>query len=83
MAKAKTANDKITIHCDGTYTPSGGVSINPGGIVQFEVEFCPNTNTCYIPFGKITFKQVARTPKTGSGTIKVGSGGSSSKKRRK
>ena len=82
MAKTKTATNKITIHCDGTYTPSGGVSINPGGVVKFEVEFCPNTNTCFIPFGEITFKQVNRTPKTGVPTIKVGSG-PSSKKRRK
>jgi hypothetical protein len=82
MAKPKAGSNKITIHCDGTYTPSGGVSINPGGIVQFDVEFCPNTNTCYIPFGEIAFENVTRTTKTGVPTIKVGSG-PSSKKRRK
>lgn len=82
MGRAKTASNKITINSNGTYSPTGGVSINPGGIVQFDVKYPTGTNTCYVPFGEITFKFVSRTPKTGSGTIKVGSG-SSSKKRRK
>lgn len=72
--KQKTASNKITIYSDGTYDPPGGVEINPGGVVQFEVEYKQGTNTCTIPFGKITFSYVARVPKTGSGTIKVGSG---------
>lgn len=74
MAKAKTANNKITIYSDGTWDPPGGVEINPGGIVQFDVEFPKGKNTCTIPFGEISFDFTARVPNAGSGTIKVGSG---------
>lgn len=74
MAKTKAASKKITIYPDGTYDPPTGVVINPGGEVQFDVEFPPGMNTCKIPFGKITFSYSARVPKTASGTIKVGSG---------
>lgn len=74
MAKTKAASNKITIYSDGSYDPPGGVQINPGGVVQFDVEYPSGENTCYIPFGTITFSYVARIPKTGSGTIKVGSG---------
>ena len=64
------ASNVITIHSDGTYTPSGGVSINAGGVAKFEVHFPGTTNVCYIPFGEITFEQVEI--ETG-GTVKVGS----------
>jgi hypothetical protein len=63
----------ITIKPDGTYTPSTGVEINPGGVVKFDVTFPPGTNTCYVPFGIIEFKQEVRRRAGGGGTIKVGS----------
>jgi hypothetical protein len=81
MAKAKTANDTITIYSDGSWDPPDGVPINPGGVVKFEVEYPTGMNTCAIPFGEITFSNVPRAPKTGSNSIKVGSG--SGFKRRK
>ena len=65
-----SASNVITINTDGTHTPPGGVSINAGGVAKFEVNFPPNTNTCYIPFGKITFTQ---EPVEAGGTVKVGS----------
>lgn len=74
MAKPKAANNKITINSDGTWDPPGGVEINPGGIVQFDVKYPTGKNTCTIPFGKISFGLTARAPRTGSNTIKVGSG---------
>lgn len=80
MAK-KTATNTITIHSDGTWDPPGGVPINPGGVVKFDVEYPSGTNTCTVPFGKIGFSKAVRMPKTGSNTIKVGSG-SSTKKRK-
>ena len=60
----------ITINADGTYTPAGGVSINAGGVAKFEVHFPASNNTCYIPFGDITFGKVAIEA---GGTVKVGS----------
>jgi hypothetical protein len=63
----------ITINSDGTYTPPGGVTINNGGVARFTVNFPPNTNTCYIAFGDITFDQVESVEGTPGGTVKVGS----------
>ena len=67
---SNSASNVITINADGTHTPSGGVSINAGGVAKFEVNFPPNTNTCYIPFGEITFTQERVDA---GGTVKVGS----------
>jgi hypothetical protein len=66
-------NNVITINSDGTYTPPGGVSINSGGVARFTVNFPPDTNTCYIPFGDITFEWVESGEGTTGGTVKVGS----------
>lgn len=66
-------NNVITVNSDGTYDPPGGVSINAGGVAKFEVNFPANTNTCYIPFGIITFAQVNQDFDTTGGTVKVGS----------
>lgn len=63
----------ITINADGTYSPSGGVTINPGGEVKFDVTYPAGMNTCTIPFGTITFSNVPGTAGDGGGTIKVGS----------
>lgn len=62
----------ITIYPDGTYTPPGGVSINPGGVVKFDVTYPAGANTCYVALD-ITFGQEAALAPVG--TIKVGSGG--------
>lgn len=61
----------ITIYPDRTYTPPGGVSVNPGGVVKFDVTYPSGKNTCYLTFGSITFgEEPFHTP---VGTIKVGS----------
>jgi hypothetical protein len=67
------ATKDITINADGTYSPDGGVSINPGGVVKFDVTYPANTNTCSITFGSITFSQVDEPSDTGGNTVKVGS----------
>jgi hypothetical protein len=64
--------NQITINSDGSFTPATGVQINPGGMVQFQVSYPQGTNTCIIPFGTITFSNVAGTDAGGSNTIKVG-----------
>lgn len=63
---------EITVNADGTFSPSGGVTINPGGVVKFEVTYPAGMNTCTIPFGSITFSYQAGTEGTGGNTIKVG-----------
>lgn len=67
---SKSVSNVITINADRTYSPPGGISINAGGVAKFEVNFPPNTDTCYIPFGEITFKQERVDA---GGTVKVGS----------
>lgn len=71
--KPRTVNPTITIYADGTYSPTGGVKCNPGGVVKFDVTFPAGTNTCHLPFGPITFDQEGLPGVAGSGTIKVGS----------
>ena len=66
------ASNTVTVNADGTFTPASGVTINPGGVVKFEVTYPAGMNTCTIPFGSITFSYVAETSGTGSNTIKVG-----------
>jgi hypothetical protein len=66
-------SNSITINPDGTYTPPTGVTINNGGVAKFTVNFPPNTNTCYIPFGEIRFSQVETGKESPGGTVKVGS----------
>lgn len=66
------SSNEITINADGTYTPSTGVVINPGGEVKFAVNYPANTNTCTITFGTITFSYEPRATNTGGNTIKVG-----------
>jgi hypothetical protein len=63
----------ITINNDGSWSPAGGVEINPGGEVKFK--FASD-----VPSGSgaiITFDSIEITPPdpddTGGGTIKVGS----------
>jgi hypothetical protein len=66
------ASNEITINADGTFTPTSGVTINPGGVVKFDVTYPAGMNTCTVPFGPITFSYVAQTDETGGNTIKVG-----------
>ena len=70
--KSDTDPNEITINADGTYNPPGGVVINPGGVVQFDVTYPSGTNTCTVTFGSITFSYEPRTSDTGGNTIKVG-----------
>ena len=67
------AANEITINSDGSYSPTGGVQINAGGVAKFTVNYQPGTNTCFIPFGQITFSYVDETVETGGNTVKVGS----------
>jgi hypothetical protein len=67
------ANPQISIDANGQYTPSGGVTINPGGVVQLNVTFPTGMNTCTIPFGTIAFSNVPRPTAGGGNTVKVGS----------
>jgi hypothetical protein len=67
------AANEITINSDGSYSPTGGVQINAGGVAKFTVNYQPGTNTCFIPFGPITFSYVEETEETGGNTVKVGS----------
>ena len=64
----------ITIYPDGTYTPTGGVQINPGGVVKFDITYPTGANTCYVTFGEITFGEEPLAVRAAVGTIKVGSG---------
>ena len=66
------SSNQITVNADGTFTPSTGVQINPGGVVQFQVTYPEGTNTCTIPFGTISFSYNAGIEGGGSNTIKVG-----------
>ena len=59
---------QITINADGTYDPAGGVTINPGGEVKFNVTYPTGTDTC-----TITFSTSEEPTDTGGNTIKVGS----------
>lgn len=71
-ARTQTDPDPtITINSDGSH--SAAVTINPGGVVKFDVTFPTGMNTCTIPFSAITFSNEARPTDTGSGTVKVGS----------
>ena len=75
LAAAKPFDDPfITIFPDGTYDPPSGVKITPGGVVKFKISGNPNGNTCYIPFGQISFGDEAQPGVAAVGTIKVGSG---------
>lgn len=66
-------NNEITINADGTYSPTGGVQINNGGVAKFDVTYPTGMNTCTIPFGTITFSYDPNTTGTGGNTVKVGS----------
>ena len=63
---------RVTIRVKVTYTPTGGVTINPGGVVNFNVSYPNGMNTCTITFGSITFSYVAGVEGGPTNTIKVG-----------
>ena len=63
----------ITINADGTYSPAGGVTVNPGGEVKFDVTYPAGMNTATIQFvTPIQFSYEAERTETGGNTIKVG-----------
>ena len=62
----------ITINADGTFTPPGGVTINPGGVVRFDVNYQQGTNTCTVTFGSITFSYDPGVDGGPTNTVKVG-----------
>jgi len=62
----------ITINADGTFTPAGGVTISPGGVVRFDVTYPAGMNTCTITFGNISFSYEAGVEGGPTNTIKVG-----------
>jgi hypothetical protein len=66
------APPEITVNADGTFTPATGVTINPGGVVKFEVNYPDGMNTCTIPLTGISFSYVADVTETGNNSIKVG-----------
>jgi hypothetical protein len=63
---------QIIINADGSRNPPTGVEIEPGGQVQFVINFPAGKNHCTIPFGQVTFRAVV-DPMSPGGTIKVGS----------
>jgi hypothetical protein len=62
----------ITINADGTFAPTGGVTINPGGVVKFDVTYPTGMNTCTVTFGSISFSYEAGVEGGPTNTIKVG-----------
>ena len=62
----------ITISADGTFTPTGGVTINPGGLVKFNVTYPTGMNTCTVTFGSISFSYEAGVEGGPTNTVKVG-----------
>ena len=65
-------SNEITLNADGTFNPPGGVTINPGGVVKFEVSYPAGMNTCTVTFGSITFSYQAGVEGGPTNTIKVG-----------
>lgn len=63
---------QITINANGSRHPTTGVDIEPGGQVQFVINFPAGMNHCSIPFGDVEFRAVV-DPMSPGGTIKVGS----------
>ena len=65
--------NEIIIYKDGTWTPSGGVEINPGGVVKFDFDSSvPAGSSAVITFQSIEIT-LPRRIIAGGGTIKVGS----------
>lgn len=73
-APAPMDNPKvITINADGSITPSTGVVINPGGVVQFEVTYPSGMNTATVQFVlPVAFSYDPGDDDTPTNTIKVG-----------
>ena len=63
----------ITINADGTFSPTTGVVINPGGVVQFNVTYPSGMNTATVLFQTpITFSYNPGVDDGATNTIKVG-----------
>jgi len=74
-AKTQDASNELKIDANGNYTPSGGISINNGGVAKFTVAYPQSMTVCHIPIGPITFsasKEGEKRPGTG-GTVKIAS----------
>ncbi len=70
-APLDSADNKITINADGTYSPSS-ISINNGGVAKFEVTYPTGMGVCNVAIGGITFSAADPDDTTG-GTVKIGS----------
>jgi len=65
--------NEITINADGTFTPSTGVVINPGGEVKFNVTYPTGMNTATVVFQTpIAFSYDPGVDDGATNTIKVG-----------
>jgi hypothetical protein len=73
QAPEDSADNKITINADGTYSPPGGISINNGGVAKFDVTYPTGMNVCSIAIGQITFSYSDSVTGTTGGTVKIGS----------
>jgi hypothetical protein len=60
----------LTINADGTWSPSTGISINPGGEAKFDVDYPAGMTVCNIAIS-VTFS--ASVDGGTGGTVKIGS----------
>ncbi len=76
MAQPATAhgNPKFTIKSDGTWFPPD-LTINNGGVVQFDVSYPQNKHGCKVTISGVTFSAAAAPGRVGEpgDTVTVGS----------
>jgi hypothetical protein len=67
---ALDSSKTLTINADGTWTPAGGITINPGGEAKFDVTYPAGMTVCNIGL-TVTFS--ASDDGGSGGTVKIGS----------